>query len=88
MTLLDVTGHRFARPQHVPATDTRYTLRNGEGFYLHQSLVGAMLTQHRAYAWTGTREQMRNALDTLPEGVRKSLRAVRIEAPRPAGRAR
>lgn len=86
MTLLDITGHRFGRHQLFD-TGYRYRLRTSDGLYLHMSVETGYLTPVRHHAWIGTREQMRNALELLPEFTRQQLRPIPVEPPPPAGRA-
>lgn len=71
----------------MPAADAvLFYLVTPEGEFLHQSVTGA-LTGNKTYAWQGTREQMRNALDEIPEAVRRRLKPKHVRTPTPARRA-
>ncbi|WP_127142869.1 hypothetical protein [Pelagibacterium montanilacus] len=87
MTALNVSGHRLAKHAQAPLLP-EFRLQTRDGLYLHQAVQDGTLTEHRAYAWQGTREQLRNVLERLPEGVRAKLVVKKIAGPRPAGRAR
>lgn len=87
MSTIQATGHRFGK--HSPAEQKPerplFRLVTPSGEFLHES--GTALTVNRAYAWQGNRDQMRNMLETLNEGLRAKLRPMPLSQPRPAGRA-
>lgn len=79
--------HRYAAILASEAAMPQYMLVTADGRYLHESVHDGALTNHRSYAWRGTREKMRRVLDLIPERTRKLLKPLRVVAPRPAGRA-